>query len=298
MGQIDAFPLSGIISPSTLAYAQQPSATTGLTTALTDVTGLSATITVPAGRRLKIRGHVIALQGTAVENKCAAYIMEGATKLGFAEEALNPTVGTSTSIHPECIITPSAGTHTYKIAAQFAAGSSNQLYQDPTNGQVCYLLIEDITGELWPVGAPITAGMIASEAWDPFVPTLTADTTNPTLGSGSTVVGFYKRQGRVINGTVVINLGSSGFAGGSGFWRIAAPVPIRNYGTPSSVGSGYLWDASASDLRVVTVFMDPGASVFTMGAQGATGYLLSATFPWTWANTDQIHFNFMYEAAS
>jgi len=128
-----------------LARAEQPSSLTGLTTALTDITGLSVNVVVPAGRTIRIRGTVIALQGTAVENKASVYIMEGTTRLGFAEEALNPTVGTSSTVHPETIISPTAGSHTYKLAGQFAAGSGNQFYRDPTNGQVCYITVEDIT---------------------------------------------------------------------------------------------------------------------------------------------------------
>lgn len=128
-----------------LAQALQPSSHTGLTTALVDITGLSVNISVPAGRTLRIRGHVIALQGTAVENKVSVYIMEGATRLGFAEQALNPTVGTSSTVDPECVISPSEGAHTYKLAGQFSAGSSNQFYQDTANGQRCYITVEDIT---------------------------------------------------------------------------------------------------------------------------------------------------------
>ncbi len=147
---------------SLLAYTQQPASVTGLTTTLTDITSVTATVTVPAGRQLRIRGHVIAIQGTAVENKVAVYIMEGATKLGFAEQALNPTVGTSSTLDPECIVSPSAGTHTYKLAGQFNAGSSNQFYQDPTNGQYCFITVEDITGNQLPYNPlSVPVGLLA-----------------------------------------------------------------------------------------------------------------------------------------
>ena len=37
-------------------------------------------------------------------------------------------------------------------------------------------------------------------AYTTYTPTLTASTTSPTLGSGSTAVGYYKRIGRIVHG--------------------------------------------------------------------------------------------------
>lgn len=278
---------------STLGYAEQPSALTGLTTALTDVTGLSVQVTVPDGRRLRIRGHVIALQGTAVENKVSAYIQEGATKIGFAEEALNPTVGTSSSLHPECIITPTAGTHTYKIAGQFAAGSSNQFYRDPTNGQVCYILVEDITGAVWPVGSTVTSGLIASEPWSTWTPSI----TQGVAVTSTIATARYIKMGRVVHCYMRINVTSSGTSGQDVI--ITLPVPgFAHGGSAIPVGSGWVYDSSTTTMYEGSWGILGSGLTVDMASDATGGNAWGIVPAIGLASGDIISFGLTYEAAS
>ena len=77
-----------------------------------DVTGLSVAVTVGTGRRIKVSAGVNLLKD-ANAGLCEIRIMEGATLLGFAYFI----GGASTSGHgaPTVILTPTSGSHTYKI---------------------------------------------------------------------------------------------------------------------------------------------------------------------------------------
>jgi len=291
---ITSTPPAGQGAPgSLLAYTQQPSSVTGLTTTLTDITNLTATVTVPAGRQLRIRGHVIAIQGTAVENKVAVYIMEGVTKLGFAEQALNPTVGTSSTLDPECVVSPSAGTHTYKLAGQFAAGSSNQFYQDTTNGQYCFITVEDITGSTWPVGSSITAGMVASEPWTDYIPTL----VQSVAVAKTIATARYSKVGRTVTGVAYVQVTGTGTAANG--IKFGLPVPAATTNS-IMVGIGYVYDNSASLLYtgVATILNTTEVQFLAMVNGVATQVLGAASFTAALAVSDLVSMIFTYEAAS
>jgi len=64
-------------------------------------------------------------------------------------------------------------------------------------------------------------------AFAPYTPTLTAATTNPTLGTGSTRWGNYAQIGKVVVAHFGIVFGSGGSAG-TGNYAISAPVKASN----------------------------------------------------------------------
>ncbi len=146
-------------------------------------------------------------------------------------------------------------------------------------------------------------------AYDAYTPTLTASTTNPTLGSGSSATGYYKRLGHRVEGYATIQFGSAGVAAGSGYYGLLLPVePVnRNH----AIGIGYLVDysdnvrflvasaavspplwAANTSKAIIVVSNAAGAGFFT----GANP--VGAAAPWTWAENDQLMVTFSYEAAA
>lgn len=159
---------------STLGYAEMSASHTGLGTSVTNINGLSVTVTVPAGRRLRIKANVLFINAAGAANKVNVAIQEGATRLGFGEiglTAANP--GDSGNVIAEAIVSPSAGMHTYIATAQFYTGATNQAYRDPAYGQINFILVEDITGvslggltDTTPIATvAMTAAVVAPNGW-------------------------------------------------------------------------------------------------------------------------------------
>lgn len=281
-------------APSTvLAYAEVTANQPGIVTEV-DLTGLTVTVTVPAGRRLKISGHVDWFTDTA-NGGFQLLIKEGTTNLNrfiaYTTQASN-----GTGAHAEAIITPTAGTHTYKLAGLRAVTGTVTLEAAAT--LPAFILVEDITGSVWPDGVSVTAGLIASEAWTPWTPTLGADTTAPTMGTSPTQTGRYMKYGRLVTGNFILYFGA-GMTAGSGSYRLNLPVPAAAAPTDHiAIGSGYLY--SGSILRLYSIFIPSGVSTWAYmlvdNAAGTT--FVTSSSPWAWAAGNRILGNLTYEAAA
>ena len=156
------------------------------------------------------------------------------------------------------------------MATQWTAGLSD--------GQTLY------ASTLNPIGA----------AWETWVPTLTASTTNPTLGTGSTAAGRYGRIQKTVFGNCRIFFGTSGTNAGVGFYFVSLPVTAQASGVPA--GQGWIYDSSTGLVRHVAVALDSTTRV-ALYLENATNYSVGAGNPWAWAASDQIQFYFEYEAA-
>lgn len=146
-------------------------------------------------------------------------------------------------------------------------------------------------------------------AYDAYTPTLTASTTNPTLGSGSSATGYYKRLGHRVEGYASILFGSAGVAAGSGYYGLLLPVEPVN--REQAIGIGYLVDYSdnvrflvasaavspplwaANTSKAIIVVSNAAGAGFSTGANP-----VGAAAPWTWAENDQLVVTFSYEAAA
>ena len=146
-------------------------------------------------------------------------------------------------------------------------------------------------------------------AYTSYTPTLTASTTSPTLGTGSSATGYYKQIGRMVHGYASIVWGSSGTAAGSGYYGLLLPVKPAN--RDQAIGPGYLLDYDDQVRFVVAsaiVAVDLWAAatkkaiIVTTNVSGegvATGdNPVGAATPWAWSANDKILLNFSYEAAA
>lgn len=96
-------------------------------------------------------------------------------------------------------------------------------------------------------------GTTSPSSW---TPTLTAATTNPTLGSGSAVRG----QRVVVNGwahfTLAIVFGTSGVNAGSGTYTVSRPYSAHgSYASFDTIGDGYI-RTPAGTVHLVSLQVD------------------------------------------
>lgn len=173
---------------STLGYAEVSTLSQAIGLVTTDLTGLSVTVTVPAGRRLKIKGFCYVKTDT-VDARSSLYLVRGAAPQIQGGFVHHPSTNVNTTIEVEGIDTPAAGTHTYKLTGLASAGTST--YGALASGHPAYLLIEDIT----PVSVLPTA----------IVPgaIVATSTTRPSSPATGTVI-YETDTGRllVFSGTV------------------------------------------------------------------------------------------------
>lgn len=111
-----------------LGYAQSAVTQTGITTKV-DLTGMTVTVTVPTGgRMLELEYRCGSVVGTAGD-RAVTTIQEGTTILNTDYTTMPSNLGLP--VRMNVFITPSAGTHTYKVAAQ-SSGAIMQHYADAT----------------------------------------------------------------------------------------------------------------------------------------------------------------------
>lgn len=142
------------------------------------------------------------------------------------------------------------------------------------------------TGSAW-----VTLGQTITGT---YVPTLTAATTNPTLGSASVAAGRYTLfSGNWCTTRGTILFGTSGAAAGSGQYFISLPFTTNANITAgvSHLGSCVIRDSSASDLRSATAYAAAGASTFSV-VQTA---VVASGSPWAWGTADYLSWDFTYE---
>lgn len=133
---------------------------------------------------------------------------------------------------------------------------------------------------------------LTSHAIQNYVPALTADTTNPSLGTGGSLVGKYYKIFDQIFTWGEFRFGS-GASIGSGVYRISLPFRARTlisvnnpFDSPIPVGTGQVFDlSSAVDRQPVTVNLgSPDFLVFTvkMGvAAGTRGVTHNSPIIWS-----------------
>lgn len=283
---------SGVGLSSIIGYSQTTTNQASVTTEV-DLVGLTVTVTVPAGRRIRITGQTLQ-SSTNTNTTFILRIKEGSTQL-VESQVGQPSAGNGYTSIAQVILSPTAGTHTYKLTGQ-ATSSSTVL---SASWAPSFILVEDITGSLWPIGQSINVGMIASEPWISYTPTLSADTTAPTLGTGAIAQGKYTKIGRTVFGSMVFQFGT-GAAAGSGYYRIALPYASPTPGTGDFiVGSAIMYDNSAGVVRTGSTSIDGNNQIFRVFHDGGGAInLVSNSAPFVWAQGDKLEFNFTYEATS
>jgi len=141
----------------------------------------------------------------------------------------------------------------------------------------------------------LLAALVASfsPAWASWTPALTASSSNPTLGSGSSQLGSYVKIGKMVMGRGYIAFGSSGAANGSGNYQLSLPVAASTTNV-NPIGTAIIVDSNTATVNMRHVCP---ASATICNLRQQDGALVTQAAPWAWAANDYIAYSFFYEAA-
>lgn len=126
-----------------LGYSRliSPAFTTTTVSSVIDVTGLQTACIVPTGRKIKVRFAPTMKTTAATATAMSAYVRDGSNTV-IAQDTINdPTSQYNTKVHAEQLITPSAGSHTYKASVD-QNGAGTLTVQSGTGGGVTYMAVE------------------------------------------------------------------------------------------------------------------------------------------------------------
>lgn len=113
-------------------------------TAETDLTGLSVTVDVGAGRLIRISAKIEAFSNVA-NDAVVLKIKEGVTILDNTTGPMMSQGGVSVGVKSSVLVTPSAGSHTYKLTLARAVGSGTVTLSAGPD-RTAFILVEDIGG--------------------------------------------------------------------------------------------------------------------------------------------------------
>lgn len=136
--------LSLAVAQGYLGIGELTSVQTGLTTADTDVTNLTVTVTVPAGRRLKITVHSMIDNENGGSTAIGVLkIQEDGVTIAHRESYLDAHLGLreGQDIDFCAFRSPSAGVHTYKVVAGITSNSGRIF---ATSTRPSFITVEDI----------------------------------------------------------------------------------------------------------------------------------------------------------
>ena len=123
-----------------LGYAQVTVTQSGVDATVTDITGLLVGVTVGSSRRIRVSAYVTVRDSGSGSITTQVYLREGSTTLGQWQignlDALEFASGS-----PSVVLTPTAGSHTYKVSLSAGSNTVNMI---ASSGMPAYLLIEDI----------------------------------------------------------------------------------------------------------------------------------------------------------
>lgn len=135
--------------------------------------------------------------------------------------------------------------------------------------------------------------------WLTYVPVLTASVSNPTLGTGSFAEGQYTRFGRTVIGNARLQFGAGGgAAAGSGTYFVSLPFARQqqiSYNVSPTCGSGVIIDSSASTTVLVVPTLTNSSTTSVILQFGGVSGIVSNAAPFTWAASDTISINFIYD---
>lgn len=120
-------------------------------------------------------------------------------------------------------------------------------------------------------------------AYATYTPTLTAASSDPTLGSGAVQEGLWIQIGDLGIVNFRIAFGSSGTAAGSGVYRVGLPFTVGASIPTWGTGTGWIFDSSASDSWVVAYDAVDGqtyATAFLIQSTTFTEVAHNAPFSW------------------
>ncbi|MBX9425421.1 hypothetical protein K4902_24040 [Streptomyces lateritius] len=132
-------------------------------------------------------------------------------------------------------------------------------------------------------------------AWTTYVPVWTAS-VNPNLSNG-TLVGRYKKIGRLVNFQIDLTMGST-TTYGTGAWSITLPFQAAA-SSGSRVGNAQALGASRFGGQVIVSPGANGVGAFFPASSAVSNYSsAAAAVPFAWANGNELRITGTYESAT
>lgn len=126
-----------------LGYASVTANQNVATSTVTDLTGLSVTVTVGANRLIKLSASCL-LSRSVADGVTVGYFREGSTELGrWGQHSPSATTEFDWCSGWCLVSAPSAGSHTYKLSMNRATGTGNATLNAGT-GAAAWILVEDL----------------------------------------------------------------------------------------------------------------------------------------------------------
>ena len=125
-----------------LGYAERTTSQTGITS-IADITSLTVTLTYAANRWIRITAKATGLLSSVATDRGVMRIREGSTTLNHGYHAFRTAGTTEDGITVEHILTPSTGSHTYKVSYERFAGTGTHEFVCAVSGP-SFILIEDL----------------------------------------------------------------------------------------------------------------------------------------------------------
>ncbi|HEV7534696.1 MAG TPA: hypothetical protein VGP90_03625 [Acidimicrobiia bacterium] len=129
---------SDLVGP-TLGYVPSTATQSGISTEV-DVTGCAVTVTVLAGRRIRITGRVGTGLASAADVGVFVLVKEGAAEVGRGAVSVSST-GREHTCPVMTVLTPTPGPHTYRLTLQTVGGTIGTA---SLGGAPNFILVEDI----------------------------------------------------------------------------------------------------------------------------------------------------------
>lgn len=123
-----------------VGYAQVTAAQNGIGTAITDLTSLSVTFTALAGRRYRITGFAQWIYASGSPAVGVLRITDGAN-IQISESNMPGSAAVFTTWHVQAVVTPSAGSVTYKLRANVNSGTINVT---ASSTAPVFIMVEDL----------------------------------------------------------------------------------------------------------------------------------------------------------
>lgn len=124
-----------------IGYAEITSPQASITTVV-DVTGLTVTVTANATRRLRVTAEIRIFSSVA-NDVCGVLITDASNVIQGEGHLVTVTNAVASVIHASVVLTPAAGSYTFKVRAQRSSGTGTvTVYGSATNKS--YILVEDL----------------------------------------------------------------------------------------------------------------------------------------------------------
>lgn len=132
-----------------------------------------------------------------------------------------------------------------------------------------------------------------------YVPVLTSNATDPTLGPASVYSGQYVRLGDLAHVNGVIEIDIAGFSAGTGVWQASLPLPFA--GPANITGVGLISNLSSSTFFPLVPQPDVNASdsQLAFSYPGSFPFGTYEQFPgpagWVFHDGDRLEWSVVYE---